>query len=141
MIHDLIAVLTHGFSLFRTETAQLPAAVLAWMWVMRIALGASIVFLPRPGAIAAFAVMLTTAVSRFIIKGIYPDMPAAHIGASVHVVLWLPLTIFLLWTMHAHQTAGGTPMDRAYGFWRIAAVAVMAVSLVFDVREAIGFMA
>ena len=58
MIHDLIAVLTHGFSLFRAETAQLPVVVLAWMWVMRIVLGANLVFLPRLGAIVAFAVML-----------------------------------------------------------------------------------
>jgi len=140
MIHDLIAMLMHGFSLFRAETAQLPAAVLAWMWVMRIVLGASLVFLPRPGAIAAFAVMLTTAMSRFFIKGLRPDIPAAHIGASVHVVLWAPLAIYLLYSMRAQPAAHGAAMERAYGFWRIAAVGVLALSLVLDIREVIGFI-
>jgi hypothetical protein len=141
MIEHSVTVLMHGFSLFRAETAALPAAVLAWMWVMRIVLGASIVFLPRPGAVAAVGVMFTTAVSRFYIKGLYPDMPAAHIGASVHIVLWLPLAIFLLTTMRAPRKPDHTALDRAYRFWRIVALAVIGVSLVFDVREAIGFLA
>ena len=141
MVHNLVAVLMHGFSLFRAETARLPAAVQAWMWVMRIILGASIVFVPRRGAVATFAVMLVTAVSRFYVKGLYPDVLAAQIGASVHVVLWLPLAIFLLWTMRVERRPDGTLLDRGYGFWRIAAVAVMAISLVFDVREVIGILA
>lgn len=80
---------------------------------MRIVLGASLVFLPQPGAIVAFAVMLTTAVSRFFIKGLHPDIPAAHIGASVHIVLWAPLAIYLLYSMRAQPAAPGTAMDRA----------------------------
>jgi len=141
VIQNLVAVLVHGFSLFRAETAHLPAAVLAWMWAMRIVLGASIAFLPRRGAIAAFAVMLVTAVSRFLLKGFHPEVPSAHIGASVHVVLWLPLAIFLLWTLHAERKTADTLMDRAYGVWLIAEIAVIVISLVFDIREMIGVFA
>ena len=135
MIAHIFTTLLHGASLFRAETAHLPLAVLIWMWAMRISLGASIVFLPRPGALATLGVMLTTGLSRFYIKGLYPDIPAAHIGAISHIVLWAPLAGFLIYTMSGKQIPTRSNFERAYRIWRAVAIAVIAVSLVFDVRE------
>lgn len=137
MIEHLAATLLHGFELFRAETAQLPLAVLAWMWAMRIVLGASIVFLRHRGALVTFGTMLATAVGRFYIKGIFPEIPAPQIGASVHVVLWLPLLAFLLYSMRAPRPQEPSRFDRAYATWRGVAAVVLAVSLVFDVREVV----
>lgn len=141
MVEEFVAALLHGFSLFRAETAHLPPLVLAWMWAMRIVLGASIVFLPRRGALATFGVMLTTAVSRFYIKGLYPDIPAPHIGALIHVVLWTPLAAFLLYSMRNRRPSGESHFERAYAIWRVVAIGVIAVSLAFDVREVMAILA
>ena len=141
MIAHIFTTLLHGASLFRAETAHLPLAVLIWMWVMRIALGASIVFLPRPGALATLGVMITTAISRFYIKGLYPDIPAAHIGAVSHIVLWAPLAGFLLYTLRGRQSPVRSKRERAYRIWRAVAIAVMAVSLAFDLREVAAILA
>ena len=142
---DPITTLQHGFELFRAETAQLPLAVQAWMWVMRIVLGASIVFLPRRAAVITFAVMLVTAVSRFYAKGLWPDMPAAHIGATSHLVLWTPLVIYLLFSMRKWRKFGGSTFERpkfeqAFGIWRACAIAVILISLAFDIREAVAML-
>lgn len=141
MLSHVFATLVHGATLFRAETAHLPAAVQAWMWTMRIVLGASLVFLPRRGAMATLAVMVVTGVSRFYVKGLYPQLAAAQIGAMSHIVLWLPLAIFLLFTLRERRPVRPTPRDRAYRYWRIAVLALIAVSLAFDVREAAALFA
>ena len=134
MTEDFVSTLLRGFSLFQAENALLPPLVLAWMWVMRIVFGASIIFLPRPGALTTLVAMLLTALSRFYIKGSYPDMPASHIGALTHVVLWIPLVAFLVYSMRRWKTFGGSRLEQAYAIWLPAAIGVLTVSLVFDVR-------
>ena len=137
MIEEFVATIQRGFALFQADAAQLPPLVLAWMWAMRITLGASIVFLRRPGAIATLAVMLATAVSRFYIKGLYPEMPASNIGALTHVVLWIPLAAYLLYSWRNRRPYGNATLERAYAIWLPVALAVLAISLIFDIREVI----
>ncbi len=137
MIEDVVATLLRGFTLFRGETGQLPLAVLAWMWAMRVVFLASIVFLPRAGAVATLATMLATAVLRFYVKGLYPDLPAPFIGALTHIVLWSPLVVFLLYSMRGRRAPGISSLERAYPDWLAVVIAMMAVSLVFDVREVV----
>ncbi len=142
---DPITTLQHGFTLFQAETAQLPLAVQAWMWVMRIVLGASIVFVPRRAAAITFGVMLVTAVSRFYAKGLFPDVPAAHIGAMSHILLWTPLVVYLLfsmrkWRKFAGSQFGESLFERAFGIWRACAIAVIVISLAFDIREAVAML-
>lgn len=120
-------------ALFREETAQLPMAVVVWMWAMRIGFGASIVFLPRPGAIATLGVMAATALLRFYIKGAQPDMPAVQIGSLVHAVLWLPLLAFLIFSAWKQNAPAVSIYDRAYASWRLVVIAMLSISLAFDI--------
>ena len=136
-MEEFFATLLRGVTLFQAEIAQLSPAVLAWMWAMRIAFGASIVFLPRAGAVATLGTMIATAVLRFYVKGSYPDMLAPQIGALTHVVLWIPLIVFLLYSIRYQPATAGSRLDRAYTIWRVVAVGMLAVSLVFDIREAV----
>lgn len=141
MLEDFLATVMRGFTLFQAETAQLPPAVLAWMWAMRIVFGGSVIFLPRVGALVTFGTMLATAVLRFYAKGLYPDVPASHIGALVHVVLWLPLAAFLLYSMRGQREPRGSHFDRVFAIWRPVVIGMLAVSLVFDVREVMRMLA
>jgi hypothetical protein len=134
-VEEFVATLVRGFALFQNETAQLPLTVLAWMWVMRIVFASSIVFLPRAGAVATLGTMTATALVRFYIKGSYPEIPAPQIGAMAHIALWVPLAAFLLYSIRARRAGSGNLLDRVYPYWRILAVGVLAVSLVFDIRE------
>jgi len=134
-MEEFVATLVHGFTLFQGEIAHLPPTVLAWMWVMRIVFAASIVFLPRPGAIVTLGTMIATALVRFYIKGSHPEMPAPEIGAIAHIVLWIPLAIFLLYSIRVHHTTVGGLIDRAYPYWRILVVGVLITSLVLDIRD------
>ena len=134
-MEEFAATLIRGFSQFQGEIALLPAPVLAWMWAMRIVFGFSLVFLPRRGAAAVLAVMIATALARFYFKGLYPDIPAPLIGAQCHIVLWAPLLGFLLYAMRGQRARRTTFMDKAYAVWYLLVTAVLAISLVFDVRE------
>jgi len=134
-LEEFSATLMRGFSQFQSEIALLPVPILAWMWAMRIVFGLSLVFLPRRGAAAVLAVMIATAFARFYFKGLYPDIPAPMIGAQSHIVLWTPLLAFLLYAMRGQRAPRATFMDKAYAVWYLLVIAVLATSLVFDVRE------
>ncbi len=137
MIEDFVATLLRGFTLFRGETGQLLLAVLVWTWTMRVAFGDSIVFLPRAGAVATLATMLVTAVLRFYVKGLYLDLAAPFIGARTHIVLWSSLEVFLVYSMRGRRAPGISSLERAYPVRLTVAIAMMAVSFVFDVREVV----
>jgi len=52
-------------------------------------------------------------------------------------VLWIPLVVFLLYSMRGRRAPGISSLERAYPVWLAVTIAMMAVSLVFDVREVV----
>lgn len=62
-------------------------------------------------------------------------MPAPEIGSLVHIVIWLPLLVYLCFSPSARDTASNNWLDRFYSLWRIVVIAVLVTSLAYDIRE------
>lgn len=134
-LFDLVA---SGAALYRVDTVALPLPVLAWMWAMRIVFFGGVIFFPRLEAVATVATMALTAILIFAIKGYYPTVPSSHIGASVHLALWLPLLVWLATILRRRMRV--RPRGRWNGAaraWLLVVMGMILISLLFDVREVV----
>ena len=121
--------LSHGYRLFRAEVASLSFAVVAWMWAMRIAFGSNLIFLPRWNAFATLLAMVVTGISGFIVRGLYPEMPAIQIGALSHIVLWPAVLLLLLFRISIQRKPGSsTYFEKAFAGWQMAVVIILTIS-------------
>jgi len=116
----------------RLEITTYPFAVQVWMRLMSISfLSGLIVARWDRRALWVVAMAVVTALSIVVTKIMYPGLTRALIGAGVHVVVW-PLAAFALWR-------GAAAGPAAFRFWRYWVSALIAVSLVLDVRTLTGW--
>ena len=141
MGEDLFATPLRGFSLFQAETAQLPPAVLAWMWAMRIPFGASVVFFTAPGRGGNSRYNARDGRFALLCKGPVPEPSgAACRRADPHCVVD---SAYRFSSLFDTQPAGARRprLDWTYAIWRTVALGMLAVSLVFDDREVVTALA
>jgi hypothetical protein len=118
------------------EAQAYPGGVRTWMAAMAILFFGGIVFVPwRNDARAVVGVMAITALALIVGKAFWPQTARAQIGATIHLVLWTPLLVFLLRNRFAlfrpSIGASGT-FARLHRFWLYAVIAVLAISIVLD---------
>lgn len=131
-----VDLISSGAALYRQEVAQLTPPVLVWMWVMRLVFFGGLLLFPKREAVAVVGTMLATALLIFAIKGLFVAVPAAQIGAALHLVLWTPLLIFLLvcWRRREQPVL---VRDRILRIWTPLTAGLLAISLLFDAREVV----
>ena len=131
-----IDLIRAGAALYRQEMALLETPVLAWMWTMRLVFFGGVLLFPKREAVAVVGTMLATALLIFLIKGSFVTVPASHIGAGLHLILWTPLLVFLLvcwWRREPTVLA----RDRILRIWTPLTAGLLVISLLFDVREVV----
>ena len=116
---------------FSAQMNALPQAVQTWMQWMVLVFALSIVF--TWWQVAARWVFVTFFV--LTIAGAYGQFSfthSVHWIAAVHLVLWIPLLVYLVGTaMRRPEFRAASP----YGVWLIVVVLTMLVSLAFDARD------
>ena len=113
-------------------------AVKLWMNWMSIVFLASLIFVWKfKAARAVFLVLVLTMIGAVIVWSLTKNV---HLLGIVHLVVWLPLGIYL-WkstlSAGARSTASGsrTLYSRAFLIWVALVFATIVISLVFDVRD------
>lgn len=116
---------------FSAQMNALPQAVQYWMQWMMLVFALSIVFawwyVPARWVFVTFFVLT--------IAGAYGQFyftQSVHWIAAVHLVLWIPLLVYLVGTvMRRPDFRAASP----FGIWLILVVLTMLVSLAFDARD------
>ena len=108
----------------------LPPMIQYWMnWMLAIFMG-SMFFIMRHKP--ARMVMLTFVVSMPVALLLFYFTENIHLFGIVHLVLWLPLLIFLFKKV---LKAPDFKMQSLYGVWVILLSNTIFISLLFDIRD------
>ena len=138
---DIIEIVIQGRAAYQAEMAQLPVAVLAWMWAMRaVFVGGGVLFIGTRLGRAVLAVMIVHALSLFALKGAFSEIPASLIGASLHLALWLPLLVWLFFTLRRRAPVS-TFYSTAARWWGAVVACMLAISLALDAKEVMSALA
>ena len=125
----------YDFSEIQAQLETLPTLMRAWFgWIGVVVLVSPLLFLrQRQGRVAALFALLflpllvvtlhTVGISYFI--------------SFLHLVLWLPLLGYLAGELRDNRI---TPFS-TMGFWSMTMLATLTVSLVFDLRDAVRWLA
>ena len=122
--------MTEIFNTMNTQMANLPNPVQMWMnWMMFIFL-CSILF------------VWNYKTARWVFASFWLSMPLAifvyyltntiHLLGIVHIIIWLPLLIFLY---RADFKSESFKKISPYGIWVILLATTIVISLIFDVRD------
>lgn len=114
------------------QMATLSPAVQTWVAWMMVCGFASVLFARRHRP--ARIVLLVFVATMVLGSVIFMIVPNIHLLGIAHLVLWIPLLIYLL--QREVRTESFDPRS-AYGVWVGLLMATMVVSLVFDVRDLI----
>jgi hypothetical protein len=114
------------------QLTALSPAVLAWVAWMMVCGFASVLFAGRhrSARVALLVFVLTIVLG----SAIFVVSRNIHLTGIAHLVLWIPLLIYLL--QREVRTESFDPRS-AYGVWIGLLMATMVVSLLFDVRDII----
>ncbi len=114
------------------QIAALSPAVLTWVAWMMVCGFASVLFARRhrPARVTLLVFVLTMVLG----SAIFLISRNIHLLGIAHLVLWIPLLIYLL--QREVRTESFDPRS-AYGVWIGLWMATMVVSLLFDVRDII----
>ena len=118
------------FNSMNTQMSNLPNPVQIWMnWMMLIFL-CSIIFVwkYRTARWVLAAFLLSMPMAMFI----YYLTNTIHLLGIVHVIIWLPLLIFLYRTDFKSESF---KKFSPYGIWIILLATTIVISLIFDVRD------
>ncbi len=118
------------FNSMNTQMSILPNLVQIWMnWMMLIFL-CSIIFVwkYRTARWVLAAFLLSMPMAMFI----YYLTNTIHLLGIVHVIIWLPLLIFLYRTDFKSESF---KKFSPYGIWIILLATTIVISLIFDVRD------
>ena len=118
------------FNSMNTQMSNLPNPVQIWMnWMMLIFL-CSIIFVwkYRTARWVLAAFLLSMPMAMFI----YYLTNTIHLLGIVHVIIWLPLLIFLYRTDFKSESF---KKISPYGIWVILLATTIVISLIFDVRD------
>ncbi|NNE58441.1 MAG: hypothetical protein HKN36_10055 [Hellea sp.] len=122
-------------AMMEAETSQ---AVKYWMNWMMLVFVASILFVWKyKPARTVLLVLVGTMIGAMIAWMAFKNV---HLFGIVHLVLWLPLAIYLwknVLSKSAKITVSENPSayDRAFYFWVCLVFLTILISLVFDVRD------
>jgi len=114
-----------------SQTAELPQWVQLWMnWMMIVFLAAILFVKNHVAARVALGTFLLTFLAAF---GLFYLTRNIHLFSLVHLVLWTPLLVYLY---KKELRPGNVALATPYGIWLILLCATIAISLIFDVRDA-----
>ena len=115
------------------QISNLPLLLSGWLRVMGIVNLASLFFLRHIQArwvLAAFVFIAATNVPIFLSYGL------VKLGSIPHLIVWIPLIIYL-----AHEfRCGRIEVKSIFGVWTVCVMAVVLISVVFDVRDAVQYL-
>ena len=115
------------------QIAALPLLFSGWLRVMGVMNMASIFFLRRTQArwvLAALLFIIATNVPIFLSLGL------VKLGSIPHLVVWVPLVIYL-----ARQIRSGqVDVRKPFGMWCFTVMLLDLVSVVFDVRDGVQYL-
>lgn len=112
------------------QFATLSPAVLAWVAWMIICFLASLLFV-RSHKPARFT-LLTSALTMILGTAIFAVSNNIHLLGIAHIVLWIPLAIYLL---QREIRTESFEFGSTYGIWTAALMTTIVVSLLFDARD------
>lgn len=119
----------YSYADIQAQVAALPQAFQLWFnWMFLIIVLAPVLFLHRRQGRVAAGFSLVFLVLQ------YPMMLATGLSnllSLTHIVVWLPLTLYLLRELHLGRIRLLSPL----GIWASLASATAIISLVFDFRD------
>lgn len=131
--------LMEAISILTDEASAYSGGVRMWMRLMAASLFFSIIFvLHKGGARWVLAIAVITAMGMVIGKVIFPELPRATIGTTLHLVLW-PFVLVALWRSSERKIVVATKIDIAHRFWRYWVSALVILSLLLDGRTMLSF--
>lgn len=144
-----MSLLIEGLTNYRAEVATLPTAVYVWMWFMRtVLIAGGLIFIGTRAGRVVFPVMVVNILGLWYGKGLWPDLSLGLLGTGLHIILWVPMAIYLIAYVRAQQddasyngphngqdNAAATPYHRLSYGWAWLCLIVIGISLLFDVRE------
>lgn len=110
--------------------AQTTPLVRAWLNFMTLVLvvGGALFMFSHTTALLVFLSALASLVGAIFLFGKFQNI---YVLGATHIPLWGPLVTYIV----ATEFAPGADFSEAYTLWLTAATLVMAVSLVFDMRD------
>lgn len=135
-------LLVEGLTNYRAEVATLPLGVYIWMWTMRtVLILGGLVFIGTRAGRVVFSVMVLNILGLWYGKGIWPDLPLGLLGTGLHLVLWVPMGIYLISYVRQTPRAPVTSFYHRLSYpWAWVALGIIGISLIFDVRELSGLL-
>ncbi len=107
-------------------------AVKIWMNWMLVIFLSSIVFVWRHKT--AWAILVTLLLSLPLAIYIFDLTQSVPLIGLAHIILWLPLAIFLIITEFKSKKA---QLKTPYGIYIVLLLITIAISLFFDIRDAV----
>ena len=118
------------FNSMNTQISNLPNPVQMWMNWMMLTFFCSILFVwkYRTARWVLASILLSMPMAMFV----YYLTNTIHLLGIVHVIIWLPLLIFLYRTDFKSESF---KKFSPYGIWIILLATTIVISLIFDVRD------
>ena len=118
------------FNSMNTQISNLPNPVQMWMNWMMLTFSCSILFVwkYRTARWVLASILLSMPMAMFV----YYLTNTIHLLGIVHVIIWLPLLIFLYRTDFKSESF---KKFSPYGIWIILLATTIVISLIFDVRD------
>ena len=139
----MLEVVKGAMAALQEEAAAYSPGVVIWMKVMAAVLFSGALFAPvKAGARWILVAALGTAFGLVLFKALLPDASRTAIGTTIHLVLW-PVVLAMVWKPGSRRQRREVPQSafhRTYTAWLVAACAIMAVSILLDLKAALGWL-
>tara|TARA_R110000765_G_scaffold107619_1_gene198404 strand:+ start:150 stop:584 length:435 start_codon:yes stop_codon:yes gene_type:complete len=139
----MLEVVKGAMAALQEDAAAYSPGVLIWMKVMAAVLFSAVLFAPtKTGARWILVAALGTAFGLILFKVLFPDASRTAIGTIVHLTLW-PIVLAMVWKPDSRRQRRHVPQSvfhRTYTVWLITASAIMAVSILLDIKAALGWL-